>query len=139
MIMCDSVLFLFFLMIRRPPRSTLFPYTTLFRSRIDSQIQVVRQDSPTLQKIHQTLAQLLKCYFSREPYYQAGCKAYLLDLLFLLAQHFRASDFLRSQLIRQQERAARLKPVFDFISSHYPEPITLNSGAELAKMSLPSF
>src|SRR3712207_6941777 len=25
-------MFLFFLMIRRPPRSTLFPYTTLFRS-----------------------------------------------------------------------------------------------------------
>src|SRR2546430_8369721 len=24
-------------MIRRPPRSTLFPYTTLFRSRVDSQ------------------------------------------------------------------------------------------------------
>src|SRR5574342_884409 len=30
-----SVVFIFFfLMIRRPPRSTLFPYTTLFRSRI---------------------------------------------------------------------------------------------------------
>src|SRR5256885_9235188 len=31
---CDSrrPLFFFFLMIRRPPRSTLFPYTTLFRS-----------------------------------------------------------------------------------------------------------
>src|SRR2546422_11047011 len=28
-----SVLFFFFLMIRRPPRSTLFPYTTLFRSQ----------------------------------------------------------------------------------------------------------
>src|SRR3712207_9274678 len=28
----SSTLFLFFLMIRRPPRSTLFPYTTLFRS-----------------------------------------------------------------------------------------------------------
>src|SRR5256885_8353136 len=27
------VIFFFFLMIRRPPRSTLFPYTTLFRSR----------------------------------------------------------------------------------------------------------
>src|SRR3712207_4199830 len=27
-----SFLLLFFLMIRRPPRSTLFPYTTLFRS-----------------------------------------------------------------------------------------------------------
>src|SRR3712207_7828162 len=28
----SSVPFFFFLMIRRPPRSTLFPYTTLFRS-----------------------------------------------------------------------------------------------------------
>src|SRR5215211_8200767 len=30
-VVCCSYLF-FFLMIRRPPRSTLFPYTTLFRS-----------------------------------------------------------------------------------------------------------
>src|SRR5438876_5918959 len=28
-----SFCYLFFLMIRRPPRSTLFPYTTLFRAR----------------------------------------------------------------------------------------------------------
>src|SRR2546422_4242595 len=31
-LMCHRFLFFFFLMIRRPPRSTLFPYTTLFRS-----------------------------------------------------------------------------------------------------------
>src|SRR6266511_5606474 len=40
--MCFSLLFsffsfFFFLMIRRPPRSTLFPYTTLFRSRCPCQ------------------------------------------------------------------------------------------------------
>src|SRR3974377_2550915 len=29
---CSHCVFVFFLMIRRPPRSTLFPYTTLFRS-----------------------------------------------------------------------------------------------------------
>src|SRR2546426_6381596 len=29
---CPSISVFFFLMIRRPPRSTLFPYTTLFRS-----------------------------------------------------------------------------------------------------------
>src|SRR2546430_12030102 len=28
----------FFLMIRRPPRSTLFPYTTLFRSRFERSV-----------------------------------------------------------------------------------------------------
>src|SRR5947209_14990052 len=32
---CCSFIIVFFLMIRRPPRSTLFPYTTLFRSRSD--------------------------------------------------------------------------------------------------------
>src|SRR3712207_9183708 len=31
---CLCFPFLFFLMIRRPPRSTLFPYTTLFRSSV---------------------------------------------------------------------------------------------------------
>src|SRR2546429_6064740 len=34
--------FFFFLMIRRPPRSTLFPYTTLFRSLGDFNFAVER-------------------------------------------------------------------------------------------------
>src|SRR5688572_30950846 len=33
----------FFLMIRRPPRSTLFPYTTLFRSRNSDELLLVLQ------------------------------------------------------------------------------------------------
>src|SRR3712207_7033054 len=31
-------------MIRRPPRSTLFPYTTLFRSRLAAVVEQVRED-----------------------------------------------------------------------------------------------
>src|ERR1044071_8759603 len=34
MYQCYPFSFFFFLMIRRPPRSTLFPYTTLFRSHL---------------------------------------------------------------------------------------------------------
>src|SRR2546428_10149176 len=34
----------FFLMIRRPPRSTLFPYTTLFRSHVFSMSLTYRPD-----------------------------------------------------------------------------------------------
>src|SRR3712207_7351902 len=34
------MLFFFFLMIRRPPRSTLFPYTTLFRSHVRTDREV---------------------------------------------------------------------------------------------------
>src|SRR2546426_6991127 len=33
-------------MIRRPPRSTLFPYTTLFRSRVAHQINLAIPDLP---------------------------------------------------------------------------------------------
>src|SRR2546426_10696963 len=39
--------FFFFLMIRRPPRSTLFPYTTLFRSRM-----VPEADARLLRLLH---------------------------------------------------------------------------------------
>src|SRR5215211_5256188 len=43
-----TVAFLFFLMIRRPPRSTLFPYTTLFRSLVDLDLplRLLQQVSP---------------------------------------------------------------------------------------------
>src|SRR2546430_13772160 len=44
--------FFFFLMIRRPPRSTLFPYTTLFRSQYGKRI-----GDPLMQKFGALLAQ----------------------------------------------------------------------------------
>src|SRR5256885_3545515 len=37
--------FFFFLMIRRPPRSTLFPYTTLFRSVL-AHVRLARERAP---------------------------------------------------------------------------------------------
>src|SRR5207248_10945902 len=43
-IICTTSHFLFFfLMIRRPPRSTLFPYTTLFRSPFASAARPLRR------------------------------------------------------------------------------------------------
>src|SRR5437660_11828304 len=45
-------LFLFFLMIRRPPRSTLFPYTTLFRSLWPALVKLApRFRKPQLAKV----------------------------------------------------------------------------------------
>src|SRR3989475_8548159 len=45
-------LFFFFLMIRRPPRSTLFPYTTLFRSPAKAWIPPSTRDG---QPVHDVL------------------------------------------------------------------------------------
>src|SRR3989441_12957520 len=47
---CAYVLLFFFLMIRRPPRSTLFPYTTLFRSPARSARPVVPGGLATRQR-----------------------------------------------------------------------------------------
>src|SRR5688572_32626068 len=46
---CSSILccLFFFLMIRRPPRSTLFPYTTLFRSERTLDTDVVMAYAPS--------------------------------------------------------------------------------------------
>src|SRR5690349_8129651 len=50
--MCSSscCISLFFLMIRRPPRSTLFPYTTLFRSLLQPCLRILER-----RRIGQTL------------------------------------------------------------------------------------
>src|SRR2546429_9273373 len=54
---CD--LLFFFLMIRRPPRSTLFPYTTLFRSNIGLELKrgKSRQRPGHLRRAHEGRSQ----------------------------------------------------------------------------------
>src|SRR3989441_5057762 len=54
-------------MIRRPPRSTLFPYTTLFRSRLDRLLEpLAHEDGAALQIVEEPLA-LLADLEEREP------------------------------------------------------------------------
>src|SRR5688572_32108127 len=62
---CLSVLmslfpFFFFLMIRRPPRSTLFPYTTLFRSLFRAaRIYSLRDEwLPQAEEVYKSLIEL---------------------------------------------------------------------------------
>src|ERR1039457_7406674 len=49
-----SFIFFFFLMIRRPPRSTLFPYTTLFRSQWSRTIGCVFAEGGTTIENHRS-------------------------------------------------------------------------------------
>src|SRR2546429_7111906 len=55
-----SCVFFFFLMIRRPPRSTLFPYTTLFRSRTDQTGRAGRDGFEEVANQEQLVAPLTK-------------------------------------------------------------------------------
>src|SRR3712207_7283571 len=62
-----TVRFFFFLMIRRPPRSTLFPYTTLFRSNPDEEM-----GSPTSREIIENEARNADLVLVLEPGREAG-------------------------------------------------------------------
>src|SRR5436189_3433764 len=52
--MRTTQLCLFFLLLRRPPRSTLFPYTTLFRSRVPRKAPQVNVESMTVPALSTT-------------------------------------------------------------------------------------
>lgn len=90
-------------------------------------------------QMHQTLAKLLACHVKRTSYFQVGCKVYLHELLYYLAQHFGATDLPRSELMREQEDAAQLRPVSRFVSDHYAHPMTLSQGASMANLRPPQF
>src|SRR2546425_11295290 len=62
-------LFFFFLMIRRPPRSTLFPYTTLFRSGFRIVVKVELSAAQLFQH------QIFPCQQSREQGWLRGVRS----------------------------------------------------------------
>jgi hypothetical protein len=63
---------------------------------------VVRRDALLYPVMMAAVVDLLECYFARDLYFQVGCKANLLRLLYALAKHFWVSESLRSVMIRQQ-------------------------------------
>ena len=101
--------------------------------------RVVREPSALL-GMHPLIAALVRCYTDPScGYFEAACKASLLQLLYQLVHHLRVDESLRSEMIRQQERAAKLKAVLEFLSKNYTDPISLKEAASLARMSLPRF
>ena len=91
--------------------------------------------------VYGALRQLLQSYFSprRHPFYEAGCKAYFLETLFHLARHFESSELLKWKFLRQQQRSLRLKKLFNHISAHFPQKLSVTDAARLTNMSAPNF
>src|SRR5436305_15011611 len=55
-IILTSCFIFFFLMIRRPPRSTLFPYTTLFRSAAYANLHTDQERDYFMQRYHDVIS-----------------------------------------------------------------------------------
>ena len=112
-----------------------------FYSKVERRPHVLRSGGASAGAAHGALTQLLDCYFTgaKGPFYQAGAKAFLLELLYHLAAHFRGSEVLAWEFLRQRERSLRLKKLFDHISAQPAEKLSVNTAAQLVGMSASKF
>lgn len=112
-----------------------------FYSKLERRPHVLRAGDAAADQVHAALGRLLECYFARgpRPFFQAGCKAFLLELLYHLAAHFRASEVLKWEFMRQQQRALQLKKLFDHIAARPAEKLSVGAAARLAGLSAPQF
>jgi AraC-like DNA-binding protein len=110
-----------------------------FYFKQDEPPHVLRAAGAVASSVHQALARLVQCYFGvrDRQFYQLGCKAFFLQALYHLAGHFRTSEVLSWEFVRQQQRSLRLKPLFDHISAHYADRLTVAQAALRVNMSEP--
>jgi AraC-like DNA-binding protein len=118
-------------------------YTFLlpFYSSLDRRPHVLRVKDKAALDVHRALTELLRAYFSKDEshFVHAASKASLLTLLYHLAVHFRSSELLKWEFLRQQERSLRLKKLFDHIDAFSTEKLSVSQAARLVNMSAPQF
>lgn len=112
-----------------------------FYSRVERRPHVLKSGTAIAGETCAAIAKLLECYCGREtnPFYQTGCKAFLLEALYRLATHFKGSEVLKWQFMKQQESSLRLKKLFEHIRSHPAEKLSIQAAARLAGLNVPSF
>jgi AraC-like DNA-binding protein len=112
-------------------------YLTPFYCQAPGIDPVVRKGEARLPRIHDAITRLLSCYAERpqNAATRLGCKTYLLELLYQLAQHFAFAEGARSEFLLQQQRARRLGSLLDYLSQSYGKRILVADAAEIAGMS----
>lgn len=116
---------------------TDFVYLVPFHCQGEDLCPVVRSSDPEAASIQGVMEHLVLCYFDKDRgrYAQAGCKAYLLELLFHLSVHFQGAEIAQSEYMKQQERSRRLGQLFDYLQQHYDRGITVRQAASMVGMS----
>jgi len=112
-----------------------------FYSTVERRPHILRMADAASESVYPALSRLLQCYFSRSShsFHQAGSKAFLLQVLYYLAEQFRASAVMKWEFMRQQERSLRLKKLFDHVSARPAEKLSVSSAARLVNMSTAQF
>lgn len=112
-----------------------------FYSGSDKAPRVLRRADAASAPVYQALADLLRQFFSPkfERLRQAGCKAFVLALLYHLSEHCSSSRVSHWEFVREQQRALRLKGLFEHISRHFSHKLSVSAAAQMVHMSPPQF
>lgn len=81
------------------------------------------------------LGKMVECYTARDPGYEAGCKAYLLDALYGFARHFGLAEPQMDELNRHKHVSLQFGHLHDYLWENYSEPITVTCAASIVGMS----
>ena len=112
-----------------------------FYQQTDDHPRVLRRTDAAAARVNAALAQLVECYFDKAglPYSKAGAKVFFLEVLFHLARHFQVSEALHSEYLHNLQSSKRLQKLFDWVSSHSGEKMSVEQAAALVGMSRNSF
>ncbi|MBI3414830.1 MAG: helix-turn-helix transcriptional regulator [Verrucomicrobia bacterium] len=112
-----------------------------FYSKIERRPHVIRSGEPVANEVHRAMACLLECYFAGQarPFFEAGSKAYLLQVLYHMAGYFRTSGVMKWEFMKQQQRSLQLKKLFEHISAHPCERLSVADASRLSGMTPPRF
>lgn len=112
-----------------------------FHCQLEEKPHVLRGGDAAAAPVHAALAHLFGCYAQAgaSPYWQTGSRAYFLETLHHLAQHFHAVERLKAQFSREQPKTTRLRKLFEHIETNYASRISLPEAATIAGLSKPQF
>lgn len=118
-----------------------YAFLVPFYAKVEARPHILRASDELADQAYAAFAALLACYFGKRDraYFEAGCKAYFLELLYHLARRFQASEVLKAEFLRQQQKAQRLRKLFDHVNQRYAERLTVREAAKLVSMSPAAF
>jgi AraC-like DNA-binding protein/mannose-6-phosphate isomerase-like protein (cupin superfamily) len=118
-----------------------YAFLVPFYARPEAQPHLLARADPETPAVYQALTALLDTYFHQgeRPYFRAGCKAFLLEILYHLACRFRSTEVDRSEFQRQQELTQRFHKLFQHVGEHYAGKINVAQAARICGLSASQF
>ena len=111
-------------------------FLTPFYSQADITEPVVKEGERVAPSLHEPLLKLVSCYFqpSEKVSYRAGCKAYLLEALYVLTTRFGWSETSRLEYLKRHEQARQLGTLHDYLLANYSTKIPIATACSLVGM-----